>query len=200
MRTKFLAPIVIGALTLALAAPAGASHKRPPSIAAAVIEASSTEGFDDHRHDYDILLKAVLATGLDGALSDPEAKLTVFAPNDNAFMRTATLLGYTGSSEQGTWDFLVGAFTTLGNGDPIPVLKNVLLYHVAEGRMKSSTVLQKSSIKTLLGERFEVDGLKLVDKDPDITNPRLKPYALDMRAGRGIIHGINRVLIPIDIP
>ena len=200
MRTKFLAPIVIGALSLALAIPAGASSQRPPSIAAAVIAASGTGGLDTNPDDYDILLKAVIATGLDGALSDPEAKLTVFAPHDKAFMRTARLLGYTGSSEQGTWDFLVGAFTTLGNGDPIPVLKNVLLYHVAEGRMKSSTVLHKSSIKALLGERFGVDGTKLVDKDPDITNPRLRVDALDMKAGDGIIHGINRVLIPINIP
>ncbi len=200
MRTKFLAPIVIGSLSLALAISAGASSKRSPSIAAAVIAASGTGGLDTNPDDYDILLKAVLATGLDGALSDPEAKLTVFAPHDKAFMRTAKLLGYPGSSEQGTWDFLVGAFTTLGNGDPIPVLKNVLLYHVAEGRLKSSTVLQKSSIKTLLGERFGVDGTKLVDKDPDITNPGLRLDALDMRAGDGIIHGINRVLIPINIP
>ena len=200
MRTKFLAPIVIGALSLALAAPAGASHKRPPSIAAAVIAASSTGGLDNNRNDYDILLKAVLATKLDGALSDPEAKLTVFAPNDKAFIRTAQSLGYTGSSEQGTWNFLVGAFTNLGKGDPIPVLKNVLLYHVAEGRLSSSRVLEKSSIKTLLGERFKVDGIKLIDKDPDIPNPRLNLDALDMKAGDGIIHGITRVLIPINIP
>lgn len=35
MRTKFLAPIVIGALSLALAIPAGASCKRPPSSSTA---------------------------------------------------------------------------------------------------------------------------------------------------------------------
>jgi len=200
MRTKFLATMMIGALSVALAAPAGASEQRPPTIAAAVIAASGTGGLDTNSNDYDILLKAVLATKLDGALSDPAAKLTVFAPNDKAFIRTARDLGYTGSSEQGAWDFLVVALTNLGHGDPIPVLKNILLYHVAAGRLSSSTVLHKSSVKTLLGERFKVDGIKLLDKDPDIRNPRLNLEALDMRAGAGVIHGITRVLIPINIP
>jgi hypothetical protein len=39
----------------------------------------------------------------------------------------------------------------------------------------------------------------LVDNEPDLRNPRLIRRDLDNRASNGIWHGIDRVLIPIDL-
>jgi uncharacterized surface protein with fasciclin (FAS1) repeats len=71
-------------------------------------------------------------------VSNPTANLTVFAPNDRAFVRLARDLGFTGTTEAAAWQFLVGALTQLGNGDPIPVLTNVLLYHFPDVTLREA--------------------------------------------------------------
>jgi serralysin len=58
-------------------------------------------------------------------------------------------------------------------------------------------VLSADSIPTLLGETLGVNGLELVDKDPDIPNPEL--VATDIAATNGIAHVLDGVLIPADI-
>ncbi len=202
-RKSLIATLVAGVMTVAVAAPAaasGTSSSRPPSIAAAVIAKSGTNGPDRNPYDYDLLLKAVLATGLDGALADPSASLTVFAPDDAAFIRTARDLGYTGSSEKGAWNFLATALGNLNHGDPIPVLRNVLLYHVVAGRLSPYDVVTSHTLTSLLGETIGVRLFKLVDKDPDLRNPRLNLFELNQKTGNGVIHGITRVLIPVDLP
>jgi hypothetical protein len=45
-----------------------------------------------------------------------------------------------------------------------------------------------------------VRGLKLVDREPDLRNPKLKRAASDIAASNGIIHTLDRVLIPADLP
>jgi len=80
-------------------------------------------------------LTAVVTAGLDGALADPAASLTVFAPNDRGFVRLARDLGFEGRGEEEAWLFLVDALAALGGGDPIPVLTDVLLYHVVPARV-----------------------------------------------------------------
>jgi uncharacterized surface protein with fasciclin (FAS1) repeats len=209
MRKSLVASLLVGALTLAVAAPAAAtgSSAQPPSIAAAVIGASSTNGPDRNPYDYDLLLKAVIATGLAGTLANPSANFTVFAPNDAAFVRTARDLGYQGWSEQGAWDFLAGALAGLNNGDPIPVLRNILLYHVVSGRLGPLQVVTSRSLTTQLGASttqlgasFQVRFITLVDNDPEIPNPMLNLFALNQKTGNGVIHGITRVLIPVNLP
>jgi uncharacterized surface protein with fasciclin (FAS1) repeats len=202
-RKSLVATLIAGVMTVAIAAPAAASGStstRPATIADAVIAKSSTNGPDRNPYDYDLLLKAVLATKLDGALADPSASLTVFAPDDAAFIRTARDLGYTGWSEQGAWNFLASALGSLNGGDPIPVLKNILLYHVVNGRLGPLQVLTSGSLTTLLGESFKVRFITLVDKDPQLPNANLNLLALNQKTGNGVIHGITRVLIPVDLP
>lgn len=195
------APLVVGALALASPAPLGATHSTTTkNLAETVIAKSGTGGPDRNPYDYDLLLKAAVATGLDAALSDPAANLTVFAPNDAAFIRTARSLGYSGWSEQGTWDFLATALAPLGGGDPIPVVRNVLLYHVAPGRLGPLEVITAGRIDTLLeGASFGVRFIQLIDNEPDLPNPYLNPFALNIKASNGVIHGITRVLIPVNL-
>ena len=192
-----------GLLSIATALPASAWQSQHgcraavhrPTIAAIV--AQSGGSFDSNPFDYDILLNAVKTAGLVDALNDPNASLTVFAPNDAAFIRTAQSLGYEGRSESGAWNFLVGALTKLGNGDPVPVLKTVLLYHVTPGQYSLHDVLFARQLPTLAGPTIGVHGLQLIDKDPDLPDARV--LIPNTRAANGIIHTITRVMLPINI-
>jgi uncharacterized surface protein with fasciclin (FAS1) repeats len=123
----------------------------------------------------------------------------LFAPDDAAFVRTARSLGFTGSGEQGAWNFLVAALTQIGGGDPIPTLTTILLYHVAAGPLGALHVLFSRRIETLAGASFGVRLFELVDNAPNLPNPYLNVFELDQRASNGVIHGISRVLIPVDI-
>jgi uncharacterized surface protein with fasciclin (FAS1) repeats len=203
LRKTLVAPLMVGALVVGAVIPAGATGptENRRTIVDVLVAKSSTKGFD-HRHaDYDLLIKAVTTADLVDALADRDADLTVFAPNDAAFLRTARDLGYTGSSESGAWNFLVEALTGLGGGDPIPVLTNILLYHVAGERIGAVEVVFSSSIDTLLDASFGVrKGIVLVDQDPQLPNPFLTLGAVNIRAQNGIVHTISRVLMPVDVP
>ncbi len=199
MKIKFLlAPVLALGMAATAAVPAEAASKVPTKTITEIVAASGGD-FDRNRYDFDILLNAVLAANLQGALADTSKQFTVFAPNDQAFMRTARDLGFTGSGEQATWDFLVGALTDLGGGDPIPVLTNILLYHVAPVSLNPFQVVFSRHIDTLLGQSFGVRGIVLVDKDPDIRNPFLNLFNLNIKASNGRIHAITRVLIPVNL-
>jgi uncharacterized surface protein with fasciclin (FAS1) repeats len=183
----------------AFAGSAGATWKpKPPSKTITEIVAASGGQFDRNPYDYDILLNAVLTANLADTLATPGLNVTVWAPNDRAFMRTARDLGFTGSGEQAAWDFLVGALTGLGNGDPIPVLTAILTYHVTPEARGVFSVLTTKEFPTLQGGTIVRHGLTLQDKDPDIKDPNLT-LPLQVRASNGIIHTIDRVLIPINI-
>ncbi len=151
--------------------------------------------------DFNILALAVTAAGLVPDLSDPEADLTVFAPTDAAFVALANDLGLDvdPDDEQGVFDALAGALAGLNEGDPIPLLKNILLYHVSPGAKLLADVAALEDVPTLLnGATFSpLDG-KLVDNEPDLKDPGL--VQTDLEVGNGVIHVIDRVLIPLDIP
>ncbi len=168
-----------------------------------IVSASGGE-FDNDRNDFDILLTAVVAADLAGTLATPDLGVTVFAPTDRAFIRLARDLGFEGNDEEGAWNFLVAALTDLAeDGDPIPVLTNVLLYHVAPGNITRFGLILRtffgSDITTLLdGATFRPFFFWLIDNDPDIRNPRvIAPRNLE--ASNGLIQGINRVLVPLDL-
>ena len=175
---------------------------RPDSVVDVVIESGGE--FDRNKYDYDILLTAVIAADLVDLL-DSTGNITVWAPNDKAFIKTARDLGYTGWGEEGAWNFLVEALDGLSGGDPIGLLTTILSYHVSPGRYGVFSVLfnrPDGGFPTLLGEGFEIGGrfFRLADADRDIRDPRVT-FPLNIRTGNGsVVHTINRVLIPVDIP
>ena len=183
------------------------SHLQAQTIAQIVVSASggATAGqFDNDRNDYDILLTALTAADLVDVVADPNASLTVFAPNDRAFIRLARDLGYSGNDEAAAWDFLVQALTGLGNGNPIPVLTDVLLYHVAPQEISAFQVFLRSlfglRIPTALpGATIRPFFFVLIDNEPDLQNPFLT-RPINLMADNGIVHGVTRVLIPVDLP
>ncbi len=170
----------------------------PADPTLAGIVAASGGVFDDDATDFDILFNAVQAAGLVEALDDPDASLTVFAPNDAAFVALSQALGFEGGDEAGAFDYLVEALALLNGGDPIGLLQSVLQYHVAPGELGSDEVLNATSIQTLLdGATLGVDGASLVDADPDIANPNL--IATDVPASNGVAHVLDGVLLPADL-
>ncbi len=184
--------------TIALLVPFTAKAEHPLTITEIVL-ASGGE-FDGNRDDFDILLNAVLAADLAGVLGDPHADFTVFAPTDRAFIRLAREFGYKSGGEEAAFNTIVTALTDLGGGDPIPVLTNVLLYHVSPEAKSLHEVLDLPIVETALeGQTFAPVWRRLLDNEPDIRDPRVLPSTADIVAANGIIHAINRVLIPIDI-
>ncbi len=168
----------------------------PPTITGIVAASGGT--FDDNAGDFDILLNAVITADLAGALDDPDADLTVFAPTDAAFIATAQALGCTGSDEAGAFAFIVDGLTLLSSGgDPVPLLSDILLYHVAPDARDAGDVLGATTIPTLLGADVGVDGAALVDNDPDLPNANI--IDTDIPAQNGIVHVIDGVLIPVDL-
>ena len=163
------------------------------------IVAASGGEFDRNSRDYDILLNAVLAAELAEALSITP-NLTAFAPNDWAFVKLAREFGYWGWDEAGAYDFIVDVLTDVGNGDPIPVLKNILLYHVSPSTKTVKDVVLSKDIRTLLtGVTFKPDGITLVDNEPALKDPKIIVRASNIKAANGRIHSINNVLIPIKV-
>ncbi len=173
------------------------------------IVAQSGGEFDRNGRDFDILLNAVLAAGLEDELADPSADVTVFAPNDRAFIRLAQDLGFEGRDEAGAYDYIVDALTNLGGGNPIPVLIDVLLYHVSAGSKSAAKVGNAEVIDTLLLDATILPQLTqtrksfrvtLVDNDPEFKDPRIVGSGSDIEASNGKIQTIDRVLVPLDLP
>ena len=70
-------------------------------------------------------------------------------------------------------------------------LRAVLLYHVVEGRIPAAKVVRLSSAKTLNGAsvRIRVAGGKVFVNSARVVKP-------DVMASNGVIHVIDKVLIP----
>ena len=137
--------------------------------------------------------KTLPGTNLLGALSGATANLTVFAPTDAAFGQLAKDLGYTGviTNEAAVTSFLVGAL-------PVETIRDVILYHVSAGAKTLGQISANPTIATLNGQTIVADGKTLTDKEPDLINPSL--VQTNVAATNGIIHVIDRVLLPVNLP
>jgi uncharacterized surface protein with fasciclin (FAS1) repeats len=120
---------------------------------------------------FSTLAAALKAAGLVDALKGP-GPFTVFAPNDDAFAKLPA----------GTVDGLL---------KDIPKLTAILRYHVVSGMYASSDVKAKTVLKTLQGETVTLEPSHNAVKVNDATV--IQP---DVRASNGIIHVIDRVIVP----
>lgn len=167
-----------------------------------VVELSGASGFDTNNGDFDLLREAVLATGLDGALADADAELTVFAPTDEAFVTLAQTLGYSGSDEAGALGYIIDALTLLGNGDPIPLLTEILTYHVLPTEAFLTDVValgDGTEVTTLQGGAvtIDLDAPGLGDLDPGLPDPSI--ILTDVDVDNGVIHVLDGVLLPLPV-
>lgn len=116
------------------------------------------------------LTKASLVATLQGA-----GPFTVFAPTDAAF---AALLA----------DLGVSAEYLLNH----PQLSEILTYHVVAGKVLSTDLTDGMTPATVNGETITVD----LDGGVMINNANVT--AADLEAGNGVVHVIDKVLIPAD--
>ena len=122
--------------------------------------------------DFDVLEKAIDALGLAETL-DGRGQYTVFAPTDAAFQ---AVTGTT--SDQAAFDKLLQLFT-------VDEIKNIVLFHVTNGRRNSTSVLAAPSYEMLNGGTLTREKLTAAG----ILTP-------DVSASNGIVHVIGGVLIP----
>jgi uncharacterized surface protein with fasciclin (FAS1) repeats len=129
--------------------------------------------------DLSILVEAVVAAGLAQTLST--GSLTVFAPTNAAFAALLTELGVTKNA-------------LLANK---PLLTAVLTYHVLGSKVVRADVPVGKAITPLSGGFFKIEatgGLKITDGRNRLTNIT----ATDVQASNGVVHLVDRVLLPAD--
>jgi transforming growth factor-beta-induced protein len=104
---------------------------------------------------------------------------TVFAPTDDAF---ATLLTSLGASNL---------------DDPkVPELTPILLYHVASGNKRASNVTMQTSIASLNASARPI--AVAVNTDGAFLDTDSKIIITDVQGTNGVIHVINKVLLPTE--
>lgn len=120
---------------------------------------------------FETLLAAATAADLVSVLQG-EGPFTVFAPTDEAFARipAADLQALLANKE---------------------ALQQVLLYHVVPGRVAAADVVNLSEAETASGQSFSIE----------VANGSVKVdganvVATDIQATNGIIHVIDRVILP----
>ncbi len=194
-RTVAAAALTAGAVFGATLTPAGAQDA--PGIVDTVIAVSGAEGVDDNPRDFDILREALVATGLVDAVAAAQ-DVSVFAPNDAAFIRLAQDLGYSGDDEQGALGTIVEA-TGFASAEAPGLLDDVLLYHVAPGSQTIAEFRAAGTFPTLLeGADLRIRGNRVLDGDLDDQNAIIR-RPRNLEVANGTIHTINRVLRPIDV-
>lgn len=125
---------------------------------------------------FSILVEAVVAADLAETLSGP-GPFTVFAPTNDAFVALLAELGVTKEE-------------LLANK---PLLTEVLTYHVVPSRVLRSQVPVGVPITTVQGDTFTV-GSDLVITDQ--RNRRAGIVQTDLVAENGVVHAIDRVILP----
>jgi uncharacterized surface protein with fasciclin (FAS1) repeats len=117
------------------------------------------------------LTKLVKQAGLAGTLQT-KGPFTVFAPSDAAFAK-------------------VPKSTLAALAKDKAKLRAVLLYHVAKGKLPAAKVVKLRSAKTLNGQ-----SLKVRVSGGTVTVGGARVTTADIGASNGVIHVINKVLIP----
>jgi uncharacterized surface protein with fasciclin (FAS1) repeats len=134
------------------------------------------------------LVAAVTAAGLADELSDPNARLTVFAPTNAAFDTLAEQLGFADGPA------LVAAL-------PASALASILTYHVLPTRLNASQLSSGSDTQPTL---YSFDGEAATVAIDASSGVRVGDAVLtqatvttaDQRATNGIVHVVDKVLVP----
>ncbi|HLY48696.1 MAG TPA: fasciclin domain-containing protein [Solirubrobacteraceae bacterium] len=123
--------------------------------------------------EFTTLVTAIDRAGLAGILAD-HGPYTVFAPSDTAFARLP----------EGVVDSLLASPDTLAD---------VLSYHVVSGRLTTADVARRASAETFQGEDLTISN------NGDVRVDGAHVVHGDIEASNGVIHVIDRVLLPARI-
>jgi uncharacterized surface protein with fasciclin (FAS1) repeats len=120
---------------------------------------------------FDTVVELVKSAGLAETLSG-EGSFTVFAPTDKAFRK-------------------VPKRTLMALGNDKAALRRVLLYHAVSGSYEAAELTRMRSVPSLAGPRLHVRR-----RGRNVRVAGAKVVQADVAASNGVIHAINRVLIP----
>ena len=139
---------------------------------------------------FSALVAAAQKANLVGALTAPNANLTVFAPTNAAFDSLATTLGFTDAGA------MVAAL-------PAEALAKVLTYHIVPGRKTAADIVAAGATSTQPTlYTFEGTAATLAVRTTggvSITDEVLTTATVttaDVAASNGVIHVIDRVILP----
>lgn len=166
LRKRSVATLVAGAALTATAAAPAVASPAAPAAKRANIVNTAVKA-----GQFKTLVALVKRAGLAKTLS-AGGPYTVFAPTDAAFKKVP----------KSTLNALLKDRAKL---------RAVLLYHVAKGRLTSKKVVKLKAVKTLNGQSLSVRARSggVFVGGARVTTP-------DVRASNGVIHVINRVLVP----
>ena len=159
---------------LALVAACGGSDDDPvpPGTVVQVAQADAR---------FSTLVEAVVAADLAITLSGP-GPFTLFAPTNDAFAALLTELGITKAQ-------------LLGDK---ALLTSVLTYHVLPARVPRAQVPAGKAITTVQDGVFKIDAASTGLVITDGRNRQAAITAIDVPASNGVIHVIDKVLLPAD--
>lgn len=123
--------------------------------------------------NFDTLVAAVKAAGLAETLKG-RGPFTVFAPNDEAFKRLPAK-----------------TLKSLLKAENKELLKSVLTYHVVPGRVSARDAYGLSKATSVNGQR-----LNIARPDGKLVIGKARVVATDIECSNGVVHVIDRVLIP----
>jgi uncharacterized surface protein with fasciclin (FAS1) repeats len=133
-----------------------------------IVDAAASSGMNK-------LVEAVKAAGLVDTLKGP-GPYTVFAPTDEAFNKIP----------KAEWDMLLSDAAKL---------KEVLTFHVVEGKMMASDIAQHEYLQAVSGGELKIDNKRwhlhrnMKVNGANIINP-------DLVVDNGVCHAIDKVLMP----
>lgn len=166
MRRYLLLLTIIAILSIPLLA-------QQPTIAQILIDAAT----DTDEPQFQVLLAAALETGMLTILDDSDANVTVFAPTDEAFFTALEDLGISYSDLTADTNQLIALLT----------------YHVVDGRLSAEDIVAQEILDTLYADTT----LSITTSDDSILlNEQATIIEANIEAENGIIHVIDRVLIP----
>lgn len=160
-----VAPALTGATGDAAAPPASRGVPAKPGPLTIVGIVLQEDG------EFDVLQAAVVRAGLVDPLNG-RGQYTVFAPTDAAFVTTLA------AADE-------AAAIAAVNAMPLEDLRNILLFHVTNGRRTSTSVLAAPSYSMLNGSTLTREQLGAAGI-----------ITADVMAANGVVHVIGRVLLP----
>ena len=122
---------------------------------------------------FNTLVQAVQAADLAETLKG-EGPFTVFAPTDAAFAALPA-----------------GTLESLLKPENKSKLQSILTYHVVAGKVMASDAARLNAAKTVNGQSFSINR-----SGDDLTVDEAKVLKADILASNGVIHVIDRVILP----
>lgn len=179
--------VVLAVMAVAVGGVAGTAGAKPKASGTVVDVAAGNKSFST-------LVTLVKAAGLAGALSNESASLTVFAPTNAAFKSLEAAVP--------------GVTAALTDPKNKKLLVQVLQYHVLGSQVKAMDAVaaakKNAKVPTLLGKNangqvmLSIVGGKVQLTDSAGLNKAIVTKT-DLAASNGVVHVINKVIVPKSI-